>query len=374
MTKAEILFSYSTRRVRDSWYALGQLEITNASRIYNMGQLYKVTGSTGELEGCLVFCQKEYIGSGLPWDNAIIVNALYGEVSFGSDIISPNFLLIITAAELEAVTEAVDEEFLPFLEQEGENEASVSIPEAELNIILSSLGVPFISLDELEYSAEDIINLAIVPAMDEYYKWFPKTETVTYPINTANEMEVEYPTDAYAVLAVSIQQSGTQGTTNTMLRYLDEVVWNSASPVVSGGAGGREPHTQTSSWGALMLDRAARQGMINYMTRVHHTTVLKHGVRYLQATCNKYGFLQVTWAMKSRDWNEIEYARLGEVRKLATAYAQLIFAAIRTQSKTDIPGLVDYSSWISRGNTASEAVIKLWQEAAKFSGIMRGSF
>lgn len=374
MTKLEILSSYPIRKIRDSWFALGELEIKKSSRIYNKEQIYKVNIPTSDLHGSLLFCDKEYIGADLAWDSAKLVDTDHGEISFGLNIITPHFTLILSADELNSITDPVDEEFIPFKE-EFLKTSDVIIDDDELDIILADIGAPFINMDELEYSRQDIVNLMIKPALQEYFKWFPKVEVFNYPITSTNMQEHEFPKDAYSVMHVGIQQGIAQGqTSNILLRYFDEVVWSSQSPA-SGHMGGRNsPRTRTGDWGAMMLDRATRQGMINYASRVHHKIINKHGKKYLSCYTNKTGQLQVHYAIKSNDWNDIEFARLPEARQLASAYVLKNFGSLRSQAKSDIPGAVDYSGWVDKAERIREKVIEDWQGLVKFSGIIRGSF
>jgi len=373
MTKLEILQQYSLRRIRDSWAALGGLEVLSTSRIYNKEQMYRVHVAGSALDGALLYCKEEYIGNDLPWAAAVIHDSHYGEISFGNKIVDPHFALLATAEELATITEAIDPTFIPF-QAEFQSTADVQISDEEIRLILAEIGVPFISFDELEYSRQDIVNLMIKPALQEYFKWFPKVEIVTYPISTTSEAEHEFPTGAYDVLHVAVNQGLAQGsTTNILLRYFDEVVWSTNSPYTGHMGGRNTPHTRTSDWGAMMLDRAARQGMINYATRIHHRVISKNGKKYLACYTNKLGHLQVHYAMRSNDWSEISFARLPEARRLASAYALTSFGMLRSQAKSDIPGTVDYSKWVERGDALREKVISEWQEIVRYSGVIRGS-
>jgi hypothetical protein len=374
MTKLEILLQYPLRRIRDSWIALGSLEITATSRIYNKEQIYKVNNPSSNLHGYVLFCTQEYIGNDLAWSNATITDAQYGEISFGNNIVSPNFTIILSADEFNSITDPVDPTFIPF-QEEFQQTTDLIIDDDELNIILADIGIPFIRFDELEYSRQDLVNNFIKPALQEYFKWFPKVVIQSYPITSTAVHEHEFPTDAYSVVHVGIQQGIAQGTTsNILLRYFDEVIWSSQSPVTGHMGGRNSPRTHTGSWGAMMLDRATRQGMINYASRVHHQVIEKHGKKYLSTYTNKTGQLQVHYAVKSNNWNDIEYARLPEARRLAGAYVMKGLGAIRSQAKNDIPGSVDYSEWINRAEKIREEVITDWQKLVKFSGIIRGSF
>lgn len=377
-TKLQILQSYSNTRIRDSWQSLGGLQCTATTRFYIKDQIYQISDVTSPLNGSLVFCQQEHAGI-VTWSTVVIEDSDRGELTFADNIISPNFILLLLKADLDVIADPIDATWQPFTtaDVEATSTQGVIIPDNELDIIMTDLGVPFISYDELEYSKADILDKMIKPAIEEYFKWFPKVEIVTYPGNTTALMEYEFPTNAYDVIHVGINQNitGMGGTTNTLLRYFDEVIWTAGSPApgMYAGAGTSKPRSRMYDWGSMMMDRSVRQAMLNYGTRVHHTVVTRNGKKYVQLSTNKVGVAQVHFAIKSLDWADVEFARLPELRKLAQAKVLKAFASLRTQARADIPGAVDYSEWLTRAETYTREVTENWQNLVKFSGVLRGS-
>jgi hypothetical protein len=373
MNKIEILKEYSFRRLRDTWAALGSLTCNEDTRFYVKDQIYVLNEPTSALNGYMFFIKDE-LRNTASWEIATLIDYDFGEISFQSGIISSNFVMLMTADELAQVTEPVDPTWVPFSEEKASS-TSIAIPDDEYSIILSSIGAPFIQEDELEYSREQICNLFIKPALEEYFKWFPKVEVIEYPIRTSAKMEIEFPTDCYDVVHIQVNQGvGSGGPSNILLRYFDEVVWGGTGGYSTSGAGGRStPRRNMNDFGAMMLDRAARQGMINYATRVYHNTFVRHGKRYLECSSNKQGFLQVHWAMRTFSWEDTEFARRPEIRRLCEAYIKAGFGTIRSQAKSDIPGMVEYSKWLDQAKTIKDEVIKEWKDLVKYSGVIRGS-
>lgn len=373
MTKLDILRSYSAARKRDTWQALGGLEADDATRSFIKDQLYRVSAANSPLTGCLLYCAEELLGAQL-WENGRLEDYTYGEISFNTDIISPNFVLLLTADEMSSIVTPFDPEFTPYkdiLDTLG----SVKIPDDEFYTICTDIGAPFIRFDELEYTQQQVLDLMIKPALQEYFKYFPKVEIANYPINTSNVVEYEFPTGAYDVVHVGVNQGITQGaSSNILLRYFDEVVWNAQSPSMGNVGGLSSPRTRMTDFGSMMMDRAVRQGMINYSTRVHHDVVLRNGKKFIRVYSNKAGNIQIHFAMQTLDWQDTEFARRPELRELCRANILRAFGSLRAQAKSDIPGTVDYSKWIEDAKSIKEAVLKDWQELVKASGIIRGSF
>lgn len=375
MTKLEILRGYTARRVRDSWAAMGSQLATPGTTIYIKDLLYRVTDPASALNGFVVYCAQEFsaaLSGPINWQLATLEDYNYGEISFASGIISPNFIVLLTATEFDEIVDPVDSTFIPYKEEEL-NSSTVVISDIEYKTIMTDLGAPFIRDDELEYTRQEIADFMLKPALEEYFKWFPKVLIVNYPITTSNVIEQEFPAGAYEVVHVGVTQGITNGSSNILLRYFDEVVWTAQSPMLGHVGGRKAPRSLGQDFGSMMMDRAVRQGMINYGTRVHHDVYRKDGKRYLRAYSNKMGTMQVHYAMHTLDWEDVEYARRPELRELARAYILRAFGSLRSQAKADIPGAVDYSEWIRRAEDLQTKVISEWKQLVKYSGIIRGS-
>lgn len=368
MTKLEILKSYSNSRIRDTWYVLGENTCDSSTRIYNKDLIYKVTDSLSSLEGCLIYCKEEHIGA-INWVNADLEDSS-GDITFGNSIISPFFNVVLFKEDFDSIIMPPDPEFIPYKDYYQKTDV-IQIPDDEYDLIMSSIGYPFITGEELEYSREQITKLAIKPALEEYFKWIPKALTKVYPINSNKRIE-EFPTDAYDVLHWSVQQAGAAGTgstTNTLLRFVDETVIGNAG-TAGMIAGLSQGYSAVGPW---VLQRAATQGIINYTTRTYFNVIRnENNKKCIEFYSTKTGELNVIYAMKSWNWDDIEYARLPEVREFAAANVKLLFANLRTQAKSGIPGAIDYTSWITEAKASRDRVRKDWMDLAKVSSVIRG--
>ena len=187
MTKLEILKSYPSSRIRDTWFVLGENTCTTSTRIYNKDLIYKVVDPYSDLEGSLVYCKEELIGT-VDWAKADLCDLETGEITFGNSIISPFFRLVFSKEDLDSIIMPPDPEFSPYKEYYQKTDI-IQIPDDEYDLILSEIGYPFITGEELEYSREQITKLAIKPALEEYFKWIPKALTKVYPINSMKRTE-----------------------------------------------------------------------------------------------------------------------------------------------------------------------------------------
>ncbi len=391
-TKYEILKGYidanTPELVRDSWLGLGGAVITASSRTFIKDLIYKVdlsddSGNVPEsavLHGSLLLCEASlYNSDPLTWSEVVIEDDENGYVSFASGIISPHFRLLLTKSQFDAIAVPANPNFVPYTEIET---ADILITDEELEIILTEAGIPFILLEELEFPRNKICNLMIKPVMQEYFKFWPILDRyiIEQPVAQAGQkFEVEMPVDAYGAVRAFVAQ-GTPGSPvgpgNPMFFYANEIAW------WGGGSGSWSPirFNQGSSPGfsnlqgfaTMALDRAARQGIINYATRIHfHIEKRSDGKKYLVGYANRAGQVEIWWAKGSNDWNDVEFARLPEVRKLATSRVLRVLGMLRSQVKTDIPGQVDYSGFIARAKELEAEVYEFWKNVPRVA-IMRG--
>jgi hypothetical protein len=122
----------------------------------------------------------------------------------------------------------------------------------------------------------------------------------------------------------------------------------------------------------VTLDRAARQGIINYASRIHFRIQRdKGGNRKLIGHSNKIGLIEVHWAYTSNNWIDVDFRRLGEVRKLAAARVLRHLGMLRSQVKTDTPGAINYEMFISRAKELEDEVMTFWKEIPK-AVVIRG--
>lgn len=381
MDKLSLLRSYEPRRKRDAWSALGENVIKTSTKFYNEGMIYRIstdvndTISTSSLTGCLVYCAEEYTGR-LNWGNALLVDAAYGEITFGNDIISSHFYVILSREEFESITEDVDEAFTPFKELQTEKD-TVLIRDSDYRIIMSCLGGPFIRDEELEYTREEISDLAIRPALETMFKWCPKTRVDTYSVTT-DVQNITMPEDAYGVVGLSLQQ---YGAANAIVN--NPILWSmTVAPYLTGGMTGSFMKGGSDRAGELLGRNAANQGLINYKRRVHYegpyvdrdgSVTGTGGYKYIRVYSNTHGTFNIWWAIHTLNFDDIEFAQRDNAFKLCQAKVKQLFGNLRRQTQTDIPGQVDYKYLVEEGREEEKDVVEVLKKLVKTSWIERGS-
>jgi len=199
MTRLEALLSYTPSQKRDSWITLGSQSIDGFAKVFVKGTLFRLleSGPDINLNGCLFYVLDNFTDTAFQWENYILDDAVTGQISKNS-IAHPQLKCILTNVEFNAITEDFDPDFIPF---QGADQA-VIIEDDELENILFEVGVPFITLEELEFDREQILKNAVLPAMKEYFKWFPIIEIQTFPMGAGGRFDIDMPPYAYTAQRV----------------------------------------------------------------------------------------------------------------------------------------------------------------------------
>lgn len=406
-----------------TWKATGGKTCSNNTKMYSKDSILKVNSSKNkEIDKCLIMCLDDVMKT-VDWSKAKVFDPSRGEITFGNNIVSPVFRLLMLAEDLDSALkddsyQLIYDSFTPF---ENLNQTSnVIIDENTYQRIISVLGAPFIGEDELEYTREQITDLAIRPALEEYFHWVPPlreptvvntsngggTGTVTYKRKTVTDPDtgevtetdewvgesasvsndggliVDMPSDAYGVTGISLQQSGMSLEGNIlspMFYAMEQSLYSGFSySALSGTYNGRSPYTNTNTIGGMLGSRAASQALVNYTRRVHYEgpygpDASHPNGKYIKLYSNISGVFNVWWAKESLDFNDVEYANRRRVIEYAQACVKELFANLRGQAKSDIPGQYDYNQWKAEAKEAKQTITDEWKKLVKYAGVIRGS-
>ena len=380
MTREEALRSYTPLERKATWVMMGSNRITGMTSLYNEGNLYKLD-TYSNYQDALIYCRKTVSGA-YDWEHMHLIDENTGEITFGEDVISSEFTVILTPEKFEELAEDLVDKFIsggsftPFAAID--KEAKVVITEDDYALCLKCLGYPFISESELEYTRSQITNLAIKPALQRYFKYFPKTIIKTYPVVPGKQGDEVFPDGAYDIIHFSLQQAG-QGMNgaaigNPLLYYWSETVPNAMSSGFGTYANsGKSALTNSSGLDVYLNGRAMRQALTNYGRRVHvRKERMEDGKFHALFTSTTAGTAEIHYAVQTLDFNDVELARRPEVLKLCEAEIKLLFGNLRRQIKGDIPAMYDYSKWVEEANQTIKDVEEIFQNIVKYSSVIRG--
>ncbi len=152
------------------------------------------------------------------------------------------------------------------------------------------------------------------------------------------------------------------------------MMWAASNPMMGNTSSKPSSRSLTNDWGAMLMEKASRQAIMNHGTRIHYDVVKRDGIKFLEGFANKHGTLNVGWAYNSTDVADVEFTRMPEFRKLAASKVMRALGNLRIQGK--LPGnsdMFDYTAFIDRADKLEDEVLKDWRGLTKFSGIIRGS-
>lgn len=364
MTHLEALLDFSHARRRDTWAVYGSVIHPATQTEFAKDSIFQLQAVGTIWNNALFYCKDElHLDSPLDWINYVFNDPAKGTIKNELSIIHPSLHCILTEAQLTAIVDPVDLTFVAF-----KNIDPVEIDDDELNIILLDVGVPFITLDELEYSREEILKYMIKPALDEFYKWYPIVTVEQFPVPVAN-INVPIPPYVNSVLRAYINPGYpmTGAHQNPITRYFDEVVLSAssrgsfASPSINYNR--RQGFSDLQGYSTFLLEKAVRQGAINHGSRKRIRVELKNG--RVIGYSNIQGILEVEWGSASYDWADIPFNRLNEVREFAGAKVLRALGALREQSNDSLPGTLNYDNFRTKAEEIEKRIVELWQNSTK---------
>ena len=386
MTKLEYLNNSSGVARIYTWKKLGSNHITDSTAVYNQDMIYLVEVPNSSLNNYLLYCKQEYLSyqnGPIDWLAGTLFDNDYGEITFGNNIVSPYFAVLLTSNEYESIDQESEwfirgyESFIPY-ETLNDN-GSVIISDADYRRCLVCLGSPFVKEDELEYTREEITELAIKPALEEYFHWLPPLMVTEVEVMTDGQ-EVDMPSEAYNCVGLSLQQYGGSVSGNILspLFYgMEQALYGGFNYTNLSGTyySSAAPKTTQTTLNNVLSSHASAQAIINYTRRVHYEGPYKRhdGSQFVRVYSNTIGSYNIWWAKKSLDFNDVKYEDRRYVFDYIEANIKELFGYLRRQAQSDVPGRIDYNKWVEEANSKRESIQEIYRQIVKGSGILRGS-
>lgn len=329
----------------------------------------------GPLIGSLVYVLADYSAAKnngpVNWDSLNYNDIDNSLVSMVSGVISPHFRILLTADEMKSVEDLpIDEDLIPFSNEAKSITGDFKISDDELELILGELGVPFITIDELEYTRDILVKKCVVPAIKDYYTFFPIIKEEAFgSVGSNQEFKVEYPKGAYAAVAFFTQGTGASLESVGPFGFYAQAALSGVGYTGKFGNGLRYNKQVPGFVGldnntSYLMNRAAQQGYINYHRRekiLHRFVDEKTGKVYAKGFSTIGGMVNIKWLCWSNDWNDIRFIDMGDVRALATSYALRNIGMLRAQVKSDAPNNIDFSLFNTRATELRDSVMKKWE-------------
>jgi hypothetical protein len=379
--------------IKTIWEKAGSLIVNNETLIYTHDTIFQVDPKIffeldeegnkvyvdSELQGAFLYCNFDYIVNEdkppINWLD-VTLGTIENTISLYQGVSMPHFTVLLLKEDWKKIKdEPILENYVPYNGNTIEPTV-IQIPEDEMEIILSEVSVPFIRLDELEYSWDILCNICIKPALQEYYKFFPIIEDYVYGnLGNNSSFKILLPPFAYNAVAYYTIGAGAAGGTSPLspFAYMAQEIMGGGVPAGGGtfgrGLSYRKPvpgftGTTQGMRNAVMDQLAANQGYLNQYRREYVKRIKEKGKMYITGYSTIGGALNIKWLKWSPDWDLVDFEDLPQVRQLCTAFVLRNLGMLRGLIKSDIPGQIDFEKYLTRADKLDEDVHKLWNTSS----------
>jgi hypothetical protein len=371
--------------IRDTWVLQGTMIASKMTRRYIKDNIFQVSCSEGKpLNGALIYCLTDYevdndVWPCIDWDEYEIEDIDTCFIGSFQGVQSPFFKLLLKKEDVDALADVpVNED----LDISGNDDGGVVIDDEQLGIMLTEVGVPFLRIDELEYTANAIKKYCLKPVFDTYFGFFPIIkEEVVGQMSGGTEFKKEFPPNAFAAVPYYVLGAGGGSEfRGAFSLYREQMMYGGG--MMSGGGFGRGVSYRKPVPGFVGLQqgdanmnmRAAQQGYVNYFRREHVRSIKENGKRYCIGYSTVGGSVNVKWLCCSYDFDDIKFSIRTDFRNLGKAAILRNLGMLRALVKSDVPGAIDFSLYNSRADALETKVIEKWEKQASnlALSVMRG--
>lgn len=371
--------------IRDTWVLQGTMIASKMTRRYIKDNIFQVSCSEGKpLNGALIYCLTDYevdndVWPCIDWDQYEIEDIDTCFIGSFQGVQSPFFKLLLKKEDVDALADVpVNED----LDISGNDDGGVIIDDEQLGIMLTEVGVPFLRIDELEYTANAIKKYCLKPVFDTYFGFFPIIkEEVVGQMSGGSEFKKEFPPNAFAAVPYYVLGAGGGAEfRGAFSLYREQMMYGGG--MMSGGGFGRGVSYRKPVPGFVGLQqgdanmnmRAAQQGYVNYFRREHVRSIKENGKRYCIGYSTVGGSVNVKWLCCSYDFDDIKFSIRTDFRNLGKAAILRNLGMLRALVKSDVPGAIDFSLYNSRADALETKVIEKWEKQASnlALSVMRG--
>jgi len=241
------------------------------------------------------------------------------------------------------------------------NLPSKGIPEIPENIIqqvLSEVGFPVVTFEDLKITEQDVDNLFIYPAMQKYFAYNPIKTRTSYNLQPNVKVEIPFLDDyTFGVLSARVSTlSASNQAPHGKFNFFEDH-WRR----VQGGGNVYDNPYYTRA--VKLSEQAANMSYISLSKA--GSMEIDHKNRVLKGHSNIGGELVVTWAKCSHKWADVRFEHEFDVIDLAKAYALRYFGMLRLQIDANTGVTMNGDSFITRADNIEEKINEKWGSKPK---------
>jgi hypothetical protein len=376
MDEFSYLLKVDEEEILQTWAATGGLVATKNTKIYPKGTLFRIDASDGSgvssavLHNSILYVIQTYRVNPsqgqfpINWE-IMQVDDITGQKTAIEGIQLP-FFGILPAKYSPSFTP--DNNFLPYQDSEVIfDSGGVNITDEELEIILTPIGFPFVTFDDVEYTKDQICKYMIKPALQRYFSYRPILQREPGLVTTqGGKFSVEFPKNAYACIPYYTVPGGSSmgaGSGGSPFSFYNEM--RMTGMVGSGGRFGKGVHYfgkqvpgfVNMEWRNTMIDQMiANQGFLNFFRREKYDRVRDENGKYWATGFSTIGGnLNFIWLKASLNWDDVKWEDVENIaRPMARIQILRNFGMLRGQIKQDVPGKLDEQLFLQRADAIEQ--------------------
>lgn len=363
MDEFEYLKNSDEETILNTWTALGEITVTKNTKVYTRGSVIRIDASLdgsqlskSPLHNKILYVLEDYRVDGktrglVDWSQ-LSPDSVNGMRVAVQGIQLPYFGILNAKWSSMFVP---DQNFIPYKDDSklsSNFNGGIVISDDELETILTVIGFPFASFDDVEFSKEQIIKYMIKPAMQRFFTFRPIVKEEGYGnVAIGHEFLMEFPENAFGCIPYYCVPGGgmLSGPTGGPFAHYNEVMTYGGGVASSRyGRGLKYPGKMVPGFVGLdynstMLDQMlANQGMLNVFRREKVSKVKIDGRMFAKGFTTVGGLLNIKWLCWSNNWDDIEFSDLETIaRPMARSEVLRNFGLLRSLCKTDIGGQLD---------------------------------
>lgn len=379
MDEFSYLLKCDEEEVLQTLHAVGGMVATKNTKIYPKGTLFRIDASDGDgvsnapLHNNILYVIQTYrvdpAKGQFPIDWSIMnIDDVTGQRAAIEGITLPFFGILPVKY---SITFMPDNNFIPYQNAAVTfDSGGVNISDDELQIILTPLGFPFVTFDDIEYTKDQICKYMIHPALQRYFSYRPIIERQPGgATSTGGQFRVEFPKGAYACIPYytvpggSGMGGGAAGSPFAM--YNEQVMYGGLAGMNAGGRFGRgvsyygkqvPGFVGLESRNSRIDAMLANQGFLNFFRRERYDRVRDENGKYWATGFSTIGGnLNFIWLKASDTWDDVKWEDVENIaRPMARIEILRNVAMLRSLVKSDIPGQLDANVMMQRADAIEE--------------------
>jgi hypothetical protein len=232
----------------------------------------------------------------------------------------------------------------------------MTISDLDYYEILSSIGYPVVTEENLEFQKADIEKYFIYPALREFFIWFPIKEVQSQMVTSS--FDIDFPDEyTFGIIDARINTSVTSGGATTS-PFMNEINFSMNKSSKMYGTN-NDYGVQESKY----YERAYKQAEAAYI-RAQRISVDDVN-RTVSGYTNISGELIITWAKYSENFSNVPFKKKNEVMDLAKSRVMRGFSMLRNQLDSDTGVSFNTQDLMSRAEDLERKVLEKWQSISK---------